>query len=195
MLLPVSDCLIRRLIACARYELSKEDALPHRGKMRYARKLLNEWGNVKTIFETKLNLKLESYTIFSEISANKYLEIIEKGNMGYFPLIFRNKKDDPVDTLLMLEELRIRCYVDLCTNKSKVIETLIGEIESGIFKLDEENCNNIQYFTDLYYHYFIILSDILLTYDDITISNIPFWDKLLDNDLIYSHTVMTTTVL
>lgn len=187
MLLPVSDCLIRRLIACARYELSKEDALSHRDKMRYARKLLNEWGNVKTIFETKLNLKLESYTIFSEISDSKYREILEKSNMGYFPLIIRHKKDDLVDTLLKFEELSVRCYVDLSTNKSKVIESLIEEIESGIFKLDEENCNNIQYFTDLYYHYFIILSDILLTYDDITISNIPFWDKLLDNDLIYSE--------
>ncbi len=186
MLLPVSDCLIRRLIACARYELSKEDALSHRDKMRYAKRLLNNWVDVNEFFKTKLDLELESYNIFSEISESQYLELIEKSRMGYFPLIARNKEDDFVDTLLMFEKLCIRCYLQFCTNKEEAIEILLKEMEYGISKLDEENCKDSQSFTDLYYHYFTILSDILLIYDYITISNISFWNKLLDNDFIYS---------
>lgn len=186
MLLPVSDCLIRRLIACARYELSKEDALSHRDKMRYAKRLLNNWVDVNEFFKTKLDLELESYNTFSEISESQYLELIEKSRMGYFPLIARNKEDDFVDTLLMFEKLCIRCYLQFCTNKEEAIEILLKEMEYGISKLDEENCKDLQFFTDLYYHYFTILSDILLIYDDITISNISFWNKLLDNDFIYS---------
>ncbi len=187
MLLPVSDCLKRRLIACARHERSEKDAMPHRGKMRYARRLLNDWVNVKEFFEGKLNLKLESYNIFSEISESKYLEFLEKSRMGYFPFIAKNKEDDFVDTLLMFEKLSIRCYLHFSSNRGEAIEILIKEMEYGISKLDEEICKDSQFMSDLYYHYFIILSDILLLYEDITISNISFWDKLLDNDFIYSE--------
>lgn len=185
MLLPVSDCLIRRLIACARYGPGKEDALSYRGKMRCARQLLNEWGNIKEIFELKLNLKLHSYNLFSEISESKYLEVIEKGDMGYFPDVSINGKDDIINILLMFERQCIRCHLSFCGNKREEITSMLGEMEFGILQLEEANCMDSQFLTDLYCHYFVMLLDILLVYEEITISDIPFWDTIMENDFVY----------